>query len=617
MPQAPSNHWNSLLPRLPTLGSVLLLFAGTVAQAIEPVDKELIPEARAVLDYLESVYGKKTLSAVSGNDNAGYVDEVSGRLPAIVSFDLCGWNSPTWGKTYTPVVERTIAAAQDWWNRGGIVAMQFHWKNPAKTNGSAWVGQHGSGPPSGPFDMAAATRPGTPAHQQFMDDLGKHADYLKQLADARVPVLWRPFHEIDGGWFWWTDQETPENTAKMWRIMYDYLVKERKLHNLIWVYNPGVHAGGYKKILRETKATGSLAEEIAFRKRYYPGPEFCDLAGIDIYPNKSEGYGEPTEDTYPKAFEIMSQVAPGKMQAMCESSFVINPELIRKNGPKWLYSLQWFEGEADYVRSSYRHDHLLTLERLPKLNLGTVRPFVQLTAPADGAEIAGDAVELQADPGARGDGIAQVEFLDLAAPWKNWWLTGPADRKKAFDQAKVLGTAKAKPFAITWKNPPAGFHNIVARITDTKGVSELSNIARITTGLENLARKGVMSASSKPDATVRAQDGDLHTAWGGDKKGDQWLAADLGSEHTIGAVAVSWWKAYAKTFRIQVSNDGTTWREVHATDQKSEYLGNTDVLRFPPAKARHVRLYCMKPGTDWGGYSVYEFRVFAGLPAGP
>jgi mannan endo-1,4-beta-mannosidase len=63
------------------------------------------------------------------------------------------------------------------------------------------------------------------------------ADYLKQLADARVPVLWRPLHEIDGSWFWWTDAETPENTAALWRLMFDYFVNERELHNLIWVYN--------------------------------------------------------------------------------------------------------------------------------------------------------------------------------------------------------------------------------------------------------------------------------------------------------------------------------------------------------------------------------------------
>lgn len=596
------------------LGAALAFAAA--ARAAEPVDPELIPEARAVLKYLESVYGNKTLGAVSGGDNAGFVYEVSGRLPAIVSFDLCGWNSPTWGKTYTPVVEGAIESAKDWWGRGGIVAMQFHWKNPSKPDGSAWVGKHGSGPPSGPFDMAGATQKGSPANEQFMGDLAKHADYLQRLADARVPVLWRPFHEIDGGWFWWTDQQTPENTAAMWRMMFDYLVKERKLHNLIWIFNPGVHAGGYKKMLRETKKEGSPADEIAFRKRYYPGPQYCDLAGIDIYPNKSEGYGEPTDDTFPKAWEIMRQVAPGKMLAMCESSFVINPELIAKNGPKWLYSLQWFPGDPDYVRRAYAHDQLLTLDELPPLN-PAARPFARLVSPADGAALPAGDVALKADSGARTDDGARVEFLALSAPWKNWWQMKTSEKEAAFAQAKVVATAQAAPFVATWRNAPAGMHTIVARVTNRKGAASFSNAARVGAGLENLARKGTATASSKPETAAKALDGDLFTSWNGDKEGPQWLAVDLGGTKNIGAVSVSWWKAYAKSYEIQVSDDGAAWRTVHSTPKKNEFLGNTDAIRFDPVKARHVRLLCTQRGTDWGGYTVYELGVYESLPAAP
>lgn len=597
-----------------TIWTVIFAAGAAVARGIEPADKDLISEARAVLNYLESVYGKQCLSAVHGTDNAGFVFETSGRLPAIDSFDLTGWNSPTWGKTYTPVVERSIADAKEWWDRGGIVAMQFHWKNPSKPDGSAWVGKHGSGPPSGPFDMAAATKKGTAANKQFFDDLAKHADYLQKLSDAHVPVLWRPFHEIDGGWFWWTDQETPENTAQMYRLMFDYLVKERKFHNLIWVYNPGVAAGGYKKMLREKKSEGSLAEEIAFRKRYYPGAELVDIAGIDIYPNKSEGYAEPMNDTFPKAFEIMKQVAPGKILAMCESSFVINPELMQKNGPKWLYSLQWFEGDPGYTRTTYNHDFLTTLDELPKLNPGPIIPFVRLVAPIDGQDFPAGNVELKADTESRNDDIAQVEFLDLATPWKNWWMMKPSEKREAFAGAIVIGVAKEKPFSFVWKNPPAGLHNIAARITNKKGVAEFSNIARINVGIENLARKGKITASSKADEAQKTEDGNLFTSWNGDKNGDQWLAVDLGEEKSVGAVSVAWWKAYAKAYQIQISNDGATWKDVHAAEKGYEFLGNTDVIRFAPVKTRHVRLLCTKTGTNWGGYTVYEFGIYPSLP---
>ena len=92
-----------------------------------------------MLKYLESVYGKKTLSA-STSGVAGWIHESTGRQPAIIGFDLSGWNSPTWGKTYTPVVENTIDGVRAWWAKGGIVQMQFHWKNPTRPDGSAWAG---------------------------------------------------------------------------------------------------------------------------------------------------------------------------------------------------------------------------------------------------------------------------------------------------------------------------------------------------------------------------------------------------------------------------------------------------------------------------------------------
>jgi hypothetical protein len=89
---------------------------------------------------------------------------------------------------------------------------------------------------------------------------------------------------------------------------------------------------------------------------------------------------------------------------------------------------------------------------------------------------------------------------------------------------------------------------------------------------------------------------------------------DLGAEQTVGGVNVSWSKAYARDYRIEVSSDGQSWKEVFHQPKKSEFCGNTDLINFTPVQARHVRLFCTKPGTDWGGYTVYEFGVYAALP---
>ena len=141
------------------LGALLAGSAG--AGTLEPANPDLIPEARAVLDYLASVYGKRTLSGVSGAGNAEKIHEICGKSPAIVAIDISGWNSPTWGKSYTRVVERYVEQAKAWWEAGGIVTMQFHWKHPGKPNGTSWVGKHGKNPPSGPFELARALQPDT------------------------------------------------------------------------------------------------------------------------------------------------------------------------------------------------------------------------------------------------------------------------------------------------------------------------------------------------------------------------------------------------------------------------------------------------------------------------
>jgi len=626
--------------RLLTSTAAILLAASNVA-AIEPADRELIPEARRVLDYLASVYGKKTLSGMASYGGWRPVYEVCGRAPAIYSNDASGWNKPVWGNSYRGILQRSIDSTRRWWeDKGGIPAMQWHWSKPGDPNGSAWVA-----PPkgTGPVDIAKTVTPGTPEHQAAMDDLRRTADYLEQLAEARVPVLWRPLHEIDGGWFWWTDKEQPENTAALWRMMFDYFTKQRKLHNLIWVFNPGVHCGGYKQGLKKEKREPKLEDEIAFRKRYYPGPAFVDIAGIDIYPNQAEGYGAPMEDTYPKAFEIMKAVAPGKILALCETAALVNPDQLKRSGPPWLYCLPWFAfgaNPADWMRRSFTHEHYLTADELPLLGAHNIAPDVRLLAPADGAALATGSVELRAFAQDRNGNLKSVEFFALLGSWKNWFSRDEDGMDKELASAVRIGEAKLGPdshFSLIWPNVPAGCHNILAIATDSEGKKAFSNFARVAAGMPNLARNATATASSDEAKAASAVDGDLFSGWngkrsGGEKKAksakskgkptvpgadvpaSQWLAVDLGAEKTVGGVIILWGKAYARAYQVQVSKDGQTWSDVFRREKKRSFHGDSDAIAFQPVKARHVRLLCTEPGTDWGGYTVYELGIYESLP---
>ncbi len=60
---------------------------------------------------------------------------------------------------------------------------------------------------------------------------------LKKLYDANVPVLWRPFHEMNGIWFWWGNRPGEGGIKELWKIMYYRYTDHHRLNNLIWVWN--------------------------------------------------------------------------------------------------------------------------------------------------------------------------------------------------------------------------------------------------------------------------------------------------------------------------------------------------------------------------------------------
>jgi hypothetical protein len=103
----------------------------------------------------------------------------------------------------------------------------------------------------------------------------------------------------------------------------------------------------------------------------------------------------------------------------------------------------------------------------------------------------------------------------------------------------------------------------------------------------------------------RAVDGDRRTRWASDWSDDQWYRVDLGSTQTVGRVTLDWERAYAKSYRIELSADGENWRTVHSTTAGD---GGLDTARFAGTPARYVRVHGQERGTDWG-YSLFEAGV--------
>jgi mannan endo-1,4-beta-mannosidase len=110
-------------------------------------------------------------------------------------------------------------------------------------------------------DIAGLLKDGTPANIAWLTELDQVAAGLRQLDDAGVVVLWRPFHEMSGGWFWWGGK-APADFVALWRHMFGYFTKVKGLHNLVWIYSPNM---------------GGRAGD------YYPGDDYADMVGLDAY----------------------------------------------------------------------------------------------------------------------------------------------------------------------------------------------------------------------------------------------------------------------------------------------------------------------------------------------
>ncbi|MFF1273060.1 discoidin domain-containing protein [Streptomyces marokkonensis] len=109
-----------------------------------------------------------------------------------------------------------------------------------------------------------------------------------------------------------------------------------------------------------------------------------------------------------------------------------------------------------------------------------------------------------------------------------------------------------------------------------------------------------------PCEPAKATDGRTDTRWASDWSDPQWIKVDLGAATPIRQLQLVWDPAYAKSYEVQVSDDGTTWRTVHTTTAGNGDVDTIDVA----ATARHVRLHLTARGTGWG-YSLHEFGIYS------
>lgn len=160
------------------------------------------------------------------------------------------------------------------------------------------------------FDAANATVEGTWENKVFTEDLKNAAAYLKLLRDADIPVLWRPFHEAAGGWFWWG--KNAASFKSLWIAMFNYF-KTEGLDNLIWVWT----------------TEGNDTD-------WYPGDQYVDIVGRDVY-NKE------TADCVSEYTSIAENYG-NKIVSLSECGTVGLISEQWASGARWSWFMPWYDG---------------------------------------------------------------------------------------------------------------------------------------------------------------------------------------------------------------------------------------------------------------------------------
>lgn len=288
-------------------------------------------EARVLFDYICGTYRNGIISGQQESTWMGsdqyefeYIHEKTGKYPAIRGLDYMN-------DDFDGVNKR----AADWHKRGGIVTVCWHC-------GSDFGGSWDECMKTELADWDKALTEGTPEYKKLIEGMDKGAKALAELKEQNIPVLWRPFHELDGGWFWWS-KGGAENFKKLWTIMYDRYTNHWELDNLIWVFGYSHNGKDFDK--------------------WYPGEEYVDIIGADSYDDGANA------DLYKKAAKVAGDKMP-----VCfhECGRIPTVKQLKDGKADWVWFMTWHteyitdHNNTDDLKAIYNDDYVITLDELPK-----------------------------------------------------------------------------------------------------------------------------------------------------------------------------------------------------------------------------------------------------------
>ncbi|MGW4637095.1 glycosyl hydrolase [Sphaerisporangium sp. NPDC004334] len=288
-----------------------------------PVDPQATAQARGLLCYLYSQYGNHIISGqqeTNGSENEfNFIYNNTGKVPAIRGMDMC--DRPN-----------SINRAAAWWNAGGIPLFRWHVGAPATSRCNY----------GGTASITRTLTPGTAEYNSYIGELNEAAAALLQLQSQKVAVLWAPYHEAGGTWFWWS-KEGGAQYQRLYKFQFDYFTKTKGVHNLVWLmpYNGSPDAS------------------------FYPGRAYVDVGGADTYVND---HG-PLTSMFNTTRNIVGSTIP---IALHENGAIPDPAQLQSTGTRWVlfntWNSNWITGQdTNFLRTVYNSGYVVTRDEVPNL----------------------------------------------------------------------------------------------------------------------------------------------------------------------------------------------------------------------------------------------------------
>ena len=309
------------------LATATLLIATSPADAhtATPANPNSSTAAKNVLNWLAHLPNRSSNRIASGffggYSNSGFsltqteeLRNATGQYPAVLSCDYgSGWAT---APDITALVDYSCNSALKTWHAGGgLVTISAHLPSPANANGG------GLNTPMANF--ADLLNPATAAGARWRSLMDKMAQGLQDLENAGVPVLFRPFHEVNGDWFWWGNRDA--NTFKqVWQQLYTYFTSTKGLSNVLWVYSADFSRGN--------------------RTAYYPGASYVDIVGMDAYDDNPQVTG--VQSAYSELVGLGKPFAFAEIGPDTQGSFDYGRWVtaFQQSYPRTTYFLAWNDG---------------------------------------------------------------------------------------------------------------------------------------------------------------------------------------------------------------------------------------------------------------------------------